>query len=57
MNFSFIEMKTVGFYLTVGKKPDNPQANEIRQMLDVYYTVIDKYLYIFKCSYLYNKYL
>lgn len=41
---------------TVGKKLDNPQANDLL-MIEVYYTVIDRYLYIFKFSYLFNKYL
>lgn len=41
---------------TVGKKPDNHQTNDLL-MIDVYYTVIDWYLYVFKFSYLYNKYL
>jgi len=40
---------------TVGKKPDNPQENDL--LIEVYYTVIDRYLYIFKFSYLFNKYL
>lgn len=53
-----VSKKVDDYYVltTMDKKPDNPQANDLL-MIDVYYTVIDGYLYVFKFLYLYNKYL